>query len=510
MPTIKESAKKIYYQNVKPNIDKVMTNPVTAGLTGGVPGAVYSYFHKPDFDASKAKTQDEAYEMARSTGAKTFIWNGKHYNTNYKGNPKKTLVQQKQEELDTYGITNEQTQNKSLIAERLHSNLYPGSYDNPFGRVFDAVVLNKKSEFKNDSVKSTRQDLFDMLLGYPQTDKSLKISKYKPKNSKDKYYYALNKGDENVLKDSDSNGYDYIKDVSSGMPNNSNTIVGGGEFGKYTLGKTKDYLSYYDKWDINPFGNGNDKPLMELGKPLNIYDRKYFNDDMKKKYATGGQLKAQNNAGMTPYLYNSLPQYGLGSWLAENAGTIGSVAGGIIGSVIPGAGTALGASIGGGLGSLITNSHNQGEANDQKAEQVAMQQQQLSTQNAINNYNAQQRPMYGANFAMGGFMPNVNTWQYSNVGGMNYACGGKMANGGYLMSGRPMATVENNNTSNDNGAAQMTKGLDNITVYPSSSGSHETNKNGGVKVGNYGSVEKNEVRFGKYIFSDRIPYTKSK
>jgi len=221
-------------------------------------------------------------------------------------------------------------------------------------------------------------------------------------------------------------------------------------------------------------------------------------------YATGGQLKAKNNAGMTPYLYNSLPQYSLGSWLAKSAGTIGSVAGGIIGSVIPGAGTALGASIGGGLGSLITNGHNQSEANDQKAEQVAMQQQQMSVQNAMNNYNAQKHPMYGTNFAMGGFMPNINTWQYSNVGGMNYACGGKMANGGYLMSGRPMATVENNNTSNDNGAAQMTKGLDNITVYPKSAGSHESNPNGGITVGKYGQTEGSEVRFGKYIFSNKF------
>ena len=207
---MKKHVKKFYYQNVKPNIDKVMSNPVNFILTGNIPGVIASHFYRPDFDARKAKTKDEAYEMARSTGAKTYIWNGGHYNTDYKGNPKKTLVQQKQEELDTYGITNEQTQNKNLIAQRLHNNLYPGSYDTPAGRVFDAVVLNKKSEFKNDSEKSTRQDLFDTLLGYPQTNKSLKISKYKPKNAEDKYYYALDKDDENVLKDSDSNEYDYI------------------------------------------------------------------------------------------------------------------------------------------------------------------------------------------------------------------------------------------------------------------------------------------------------------
>jgi hypothetical protein len=223
-----------------------------------------------------------------------------------------------------------------------------------------------------------------------------------------------------------------------------------------------------------------------------------------KKYATGGQLKAQNNAGMTPYLYNSLPQYGLGSWLAENAGTIGSVAGGIGGFLIGGpAGAALGSSALGGVGSMITKGHEQGEANDQKAEQVAMQQQQMSTQNAMNNYNAQQRPMYGANFAMGGFMPNVNTWQYSNVGGMNYACGGKMANGGYLMSGRPMSTVENNNTSNDNGAAQMAKGLDNITIY-ANGGTHEENKYNGIPIGKKGLVEQGEVRYKNYIFSNKF------
>ena len=195
---------------------------------------------------------------------------------------------------------------------------------------------------------------------------------------------------------------------------------------------------------------------------------------------------------MNPYLYNSLPQYGLGSWLAENAGTIGSVAGGAVGSfLLPGVGTALGASIGGGLGGMVTNAHNQGEANDQKAEQVAMQQQQMSTQNAMNNYNAQQRPMYGTNFAMGGFMPNVNTWQYSNVGGINYACGGKMySHGGQI--------------GNDNGAAQMTKGLDNITVYPSSAGTHENSKYSGIPIGNKGLTEGSEVRFGKYIFSNKF------
>ena len=213
-----------------------------------------------------------------------------------------------------------------------------------------------------------------------------------------------------------------------------------------------------------------------------------------KKYATGGQLKAQNNAGMNPYLYNSMPQYGLGSWLAENAGTIGTVAGAGLGMLLGPAGSlagaSLGASLGSSIGGAVTNAHNQGDANAQQAEQVQLQQQQMSTQNAMNNYKAQEHPMYGANFAMGGFMPNVNTWQYSNVGGMNYKCGGQMANGGQI--------------GNDNGAAQMTKGLDNITVYPKSAGSHQSNPRGGITIGKYGQTEGGETRIGKYIFSNRF------
>ena len=175
-------------------------------------------------------------------------------------------------------------------------------------------------------------------------------------------------------------------------------------------------------------------------QPVNINGEtinRFSNNSISETYATGGQLKAQNNIGMTPYLYNSLPQYGLGSWLEENAGTIGSVAGGIGGFLIGGpAGMALGSAALGGVGNMITQGHNQAEQNDQKAEQTQLQQQQMSTQNAMNNYKAQEHPMYGTNFAVGGFMPNVNTWQYSNVGGMNYANGGKMyGDGGEVQPG---------------------------------------------------------------------------
>jgi len=38
-----------------------------------------------------------------------------------------------------------------------------------------------------------------------------------------------------------------------------------------------DYVSYYDKWDLSPFG-GTEDQSMGIGKPLNIYDRVYLDD----------------------------------------------------------------------------------------------------------------------------------------------------------------------------------------------------------------------------------------
>jgi len=211
-----------------------------------------------------------------------------------------------------------------------------------------------------------------------------------------------------------------------------------------------------------------------------------------KQYATGGQLKAQNNAGMNPYLYNSLPQYGLGSWLGENAGAVGTAAGWGLGAALAPftggasllAAGAAGSAIGGAIGGAVQKGHEKNDNDAQQSENIAMQQQQMDIKNATSNYQAQQHPMYGTNFAMGGFMPNVNTWQYSNVGGINYENGGQLGN--------------------DNNAAQMTKGLDNITVYPKSAGSHQTSSTNGIPIGNKGLVEGGETRVGKYIFSNRF------
>jgi hypothetical protein len=49
--------------------------------------------------------------------------------------------------------------------------------------------------------------------------------------------------------------------------------------------------------------------------------------------------------------------------------------------------------------------------------------------------------------------------------------------------------------------------LDNTTVY-ANGGTHESNPYSGIQIGNNSLVEEDEVRFGDYIFSNRIPFKK--
>ena len=47
--------------------------------------------------------------------------------------------------------------------------------------------------------------------------------------------------------------------------------------GAFTVGVPKDtsYISVYDKFDVDPFGRGNDKPIIPIGKPFEYYTRFY-------------------------------------------------------------------------------------------------------------------------------------------------------------------------------------------------------------------------------------------
>lgn len=201
--------------------------------------------------------------------------------------------------------------------------------------------------------------------------------------------------------------------------------------------------------------------------------------------------------------YNQLPQYGLGSWLKENAGTIGTVLGAGIGSIVPGVGTAIGATIGGSIGGGVQQSNDAKKLEAAQQEQlrdaeIAQQTQaRLAYASQFNSMN--QQPKYSNQFACGGKMAN---------GGVIYT---QMANGGMLKKSSPtgkFSTIKKTKVGggfvkSDGGLLNGTTGIDGVTVY-NTGGTHQQNPNGGIPIGNKGTVEQGEVRVGKYVFSNRF------
>jgi len=189
--------------------------------------------------------------------------------------------------------------------------------------------------------------------------------------------------------------------------------------------------------------------------------------------SVGTNLKKINNMGMNPYQY--LPKYGMGSWLKENAGTVGSLVGAGLGTIIaPGIGTSVGATLGGSIGGAVQGTYNNQLSAEQQAAQVA-------TQQAMANAANMALPQYGASFKNGGKMKSA---MYKQGGLLNsMACGGKLK----AMGGK----LESNNTP------------DNVSIYKNG-GSHSENKLGGIPLSNRGLVEQGEVRHGNYIFTNRF------
>lgn len=307
-------------------------------------------------DQSNASTFSEAYKNARSEGYKTFIWNGKHFSTDYAGahhkqyekdiasgkaaaweakypnftNPE--LRKAKQEELDTYGVTNEQTKNRSRLNNRFLSTV---SYTRgvagnilPFLFNYQSDTRKIEQSMKNNDFVNEHNTFTNYLFGRPINNNILKISKYRQPNETDKYYYAfskhnptegifmkistdepynLNPSTKDFLKWTTTVPWKDIKDVSSYVqemeyykdnPDKSlyenaknrlrtlknftsdNPLPGNylnlhRSLGTYTIGITPEYKSYGDKWNLDPFGSGNHTPIIKIGKSFDLYDRFY-------------------------------------------------------------------------------------------------------------------------------------------------------------------------------------------------------------------------------------------
>lgn len=261
----------------------------------------------------KFPNKDKAFAAARKAGEKEYLYNNVRYTTYYAGTP--------QQQLKETGLTNEQLQNRGFISNRLAQNLHPRGYDKPVSRVYDAVVKNNKDSNRNLELNS-RMDAYNLYMGLPQTHNTFEISKYKPTKGKneDVLYYkksdnAKSNWDTTIGSKKDSEHMlEFIGDdgklVDESIKSRYDDIAG-----NYTINLGKDdngkYISYYDKWDLNPFSLENPLTKKEIttdiGKPFEIYDRVYYRDNPKytKDYIENRKKLMQDNDLIESYFSES-------------------------------------------------------------------------------------------------------------------------------------------------------------------------------------------------------------
>ena len=222
--------------------------------------------------------------------------------------------------------------------ENLSENIDPYGYgDNPLNRLYKAVVLDKpeagrdEMEFINkgagpDSEKqkrdlrygeSERQDLLSMSLGQTPKHGVIKESLYRPANSTDSdatYYQspATDAAIRDSMNVSNSDQNFVQKDFKSYLSGDSDEphLQKGGlgsVLGNFTIDKGQDengyYISYYDKWDLNPL-TSKKGPLRTLSDKVQsvvgvstpeIYGRIYYDPktgkpiEQKKEQKLGGK-----------------------------------------------------------------------------------------------------------------------------------------------------------------------------------------------------------------------------
>jgi hypothetical protein len=221
--------------------------------------------------------------------------------------------------------------NTSIIDDakrKLYRHIYPSGYDKAVPRIagallgIDDVLHTDQKEYlatgnNADNQAKYRDDIFATYLGIPENERrsfdgriSLLKSPYAPTINKlgvkGNTYYTFPKENipwESII--SESEGYGMLHIDSN---NNSTHLQGRlpltiGEnhtrgnslydaLGEYTVGKGFDkkgqYVSFYDLWDLAPFGSGdseskrftnaNKKDQSIIGNPVQLYDRMYLDD----------------------------------------------------------------------------------------------------------------------------------------------------------------------------------------------------------------------------------------
>jgi len=206
--------------------------------------------------------------------------------------------------------------------EQVVKNIHPFGYHKPLERIKHAVLNGDRGggieddEYYGENNKE-RRDLLSMMLLNKQQHNTIPVSKYRPTNSKDKnsIYYSSPTTEKNIRGRIASEGIENV--LNQFTPNKSGvpTWVGYGEdgsgsrnknvLGNYTMQLGEDdegkYVSYYDKWDLNPFEEKN-KVLDAITtgaqyaagvKPTELYGRIYYEPKVKSSIS-GLEIKEEN------------------------------------------------------------------------------------------------------------------------------------------------------------------------------------------------------------------------
>ena len=238
---------------------------------------------------SDIKTFDEAYNKARNSGRKEFIYKGKRYNTNYNGT--------KEEQLRETGITDEQLQGYNEFRDRVVNNIYPVGYGDIGMRMKQIITNTPDQRIENNypnTFSNTQGDALRLVMGKPQINNSFTISKYAPtiiKDGNNKTYYTH--------RDMQTVFDDILYNFNNGRIKKERQVIDSGlqvaaAMGKFTIDFGKDdrgeYISIYDINDYAPIGQYGKQNALQanavipVGKPFEIYDRVYYKIDNDGKY----------------------------------------------------------------------------------------------------------------------------------------------------------------------------------------------------------------------------------
>jgi len=207
------------------------------------------------------------------------------------------------------------------IAEERIERIYDPSDHMKFGAFGSSAY--------NAAVEAERQDLLGLMLGQGQKHGSIEPAIYKPTKSKDPdAEYVRSRVTEGQIKDQLINAYvppslrggrGYKSDEEGNYTGDGTDLADllidkdpyGEVLGNFTLNKGVDekghYISYYDKWDVNPLSAGADRKTSMISRglddaiqsavgitPAEVYGRVYYDPETgqpieEKKY--GGTIR---------------------------------------------------------------------------------------------------------------------------------------------------------------------------------------------------------------------------